>query len=307
MFEILNAVMQRRDAPKLIASQITFGIIPTGSGNGLASTLGTLKDIDETVIKAIQGRSKHLDMMGMRKGSSETLYSFVQVSYAFIADVDFGSEALRFLGEARFDIYATWRYLFLRKYKPMLKMIYEASSKDGTILKQCNKHHCDYCETALQARASTLAEWERDSKLSRFTPIEESLEEINSKSKNTHQLMTVNEHIVWFLASNLSHIGGAVYNGPYAHLSDGYCDVTLIRRAKVDVLPFAAMLTMLDKGDLDKYRMVEYYKVREFELEADKTVAKDKHLGIYDIDGERFDSSDKLHVKVYQGLINVYA
>ncbi|CAD8166878.1 unnamed protein product [Paramecium octaurelia] len=43
--------------------------------------------------------------------------SFLSLSYAFISEVDLGSESLRFLGGSRFDIYGIWRVIFQKKYQ----------------------------------------------------------------------------------------------------------------------------------------------------------------------------------------------
>lgn len=46
----------------------------------------------------------------------EPVYSCLSLEWAFIADIDMGSEFMRFLGGLRFEVYAVWRWLFLRRY-----------------------------------------------------------------------------------------------------------------------------------------------------------------------------------------------
>lgn len=43
---------------------------------------------------------------------NKKIISFLSLAYAFISEVDLGSESMRFLGGARFDVYGTWRALF---------------------------------------------------------------------------------------------------------------------------------------------------------------------------------------------------
>lgn len=50
----------------------------------------------------------------------------MSLSWTYIADLDIGSEHLRFLGEQRFQLYGAWRLLFLRSYNANL-----AYSKEG--------------------------------------------------------------------------------------------------------------------------------------------------------------------------------
>jgi hypothetical protein len=40
------------------------------------------------------------------------VYSFLSVSFAYIADLDLNSEFMRCCGEFRFDLYGTYRALF---------------------------------------------------------------------------------------------------------------------------------------------------------------------------------------------------
>jgi sphingosine kinase len=43
--------------------------------------------------------------------------SFLSYSYGIVSDIDIESEAIRFLGSLRFDVWAVWRVLTLRTYR----------------------------------------------------------------------------------------------------------------------------------------------------------------------------------------------
>ena len=47
---------------------------------------------------------------------SKPLYSFLSMTWSFIADVDINSEVLRCLGTARLEVYGAYRLAFLKNY-----------------------------------------------------------------------------------------------------------------------------------------------------------------------------------------------
>lgn len=50
----------------------------------------------------------------------EPVYSFLSLEWAILADVDINSEFLRFLGVLRFELYAYWRNVFVKRYRGRL-------------------------------------------------------------------------------------------------------------------------------------------------------------------------------------------
>ena len=44
--------------------------------------------------------------------NGKRVLSFLSLSWAYISDIDFGSEPLRFLGSARFEVYGWYRGTF---------------------------------------------------------------------------------------------------------------------------------------------------------------------------------------------------
>lgn len=57
--------------------------------------------------------------------------SFLTFSWAMIADIDIESEAIRFLGILRNDVWALWRVIRLRSYRA--KFSYLPIDKSGTL------------------------------------------------------------------------------------------------------------------------------------------------------------------------------
>jgi hypothetical protein len=55
--------------------------------------------------------------------------SFLTFSWAIVADIDIESEAIRFMGYMRMDIWAVWRVLNLRSYRATFSYLPPSSQK----------------------------------------------------------------------------------------------------------------------------------------------------------------------------------
>lgn len=95
--------------------------IPAGSGNAFAATqaLAARENVStkENLYLAIKGQRRKFSLGKMTlETHPEPIYSCLSLEWAFIADIDMGSEFMRFLGGLRFEVYSVWRWLFLRRY-----------------------------------------------------------------------------------------------------------------------------------------------------------------------------------------------
>lgn len=120
LYEVYNGLMERPDWE--LAVKIPIGIIPGGSGNGLARTISHVAGepyvsdpILASTLGIAKGRVSPLDLMRVETPSGP-LYSFLTVGWGIMADIDIESEKLRAIGEIRFTLWAFWRVLNLRTY-----------------------------------------------------------------------------------------------------------------------------------------------------------------------------------------------
>ena len=120
--EALNGIYQRSSSDwKDILQTVSLGVIPVGSGNGLARNvrfhLGERTRGDGTaqaVLNAVRGRSTPIDLFHLEHRGSDSrvdedsshMLGFLSLGWGIIADIDIESERLRSLGELRFAIYA---------------------------------------------------------------------------------------------------------------------------------------------------------------------------------------------------------
>ncbi|XP_026848247.1 sphingosine kinase 2 [Drosophila persimilis] len=125
-YEVLNGLMERMDWRRACRN-LPLGIIPCGSGNGLAKSVAhhcnepyEPKPILHATLTCIAGRSTPMDVVRVELSSRDkhyVMYSFLSVGWGLIADIDIESERLRSIGAQRFTLWAIKRLISLRSYK----------------------------------------------------------------------------------------------------------------------------------------------------------------------------------------------
>ena len=141
MYEVVNGLMKREDGAEAIG-RMPLGIIPSGTGNGLAKSLlssaGEPYDIVSAALLISRGGVAPIDLAEVTTGiaptaqgmaeryagrtlTEETTWSFLALMWGLVADVDLESETCRCFGAARFDVYAAVRIMALRGYRAVLR------------------------------------------------------------------------------------------------------------------------------------------------------------------------------------------
>ncbi|KAH8398766.1 hypothetical protein KR222_002973 [Zaprionus bogoriensis] len=119
--EIVNGLLRRADWPKVLDS-LALGIIPCGSGNGLARSISHAfnepyfsNPVLGAALTVISGRSSPMDMVRVQL-QQRVIYSFLSIGWGLISDVDIESECIRMFGYQRFTIWTLYRLANLRTY-----------------------------------------------------------------------------------------------------------------------------------------------------------------------------------------------
>ncbi|CAG5088845.1 Similar to Sphk2: Sphingosine kinase 2 (Mus musculus) [Cotesia congregata] len=122
VFEVINGLLERPDWKRAL-EELPLGIIPCGSGNGLAKSIAYAKqepyDSNPFLISAlsvVKNKYSPIDLVRIET-RSQILYSFLSVGWGLIADIDIESERLRAIGGQRFTIWSIARLIGLRVYK----------------------------------------------------------------------------------------------------------------------------------------------------------------------------------------------
>ncbi|ETN59614.1 hect E3 ubiquitin ligase [Anopheles darlingi] len=120
-FEVLNGLFEREDWQTAI-EELPIGIVPCGSGNGLAKTVSFLyeepfetKPVLAAALMVVKGRHSMLDVVRVETRSN-IMFSFLSVGWGLISDIDIESERLRAIGGQRFTVWSVHRLISLRTY-----------------------------------------------------------------------------------------------------------------------------------------------------------------------------------------------
>lgn len=120
VYEIINGLMERDDWQEAIKMPICQ--IPGGSANALACCLSYAEkqpfkniSLDHFAtcmsFNLIRATPSPMDLVKVQLGDQSIVYSFLNVEWAIIADIDLESEKYRFLGGSRFVVGAIKRIL----------------------------------------------------------------------------------------------------------------------------------------------------------------------------------------------------
>lgn len=99
------------------------GIIPGGSGNGLAHSINSIflggskssNQIFDCTFHVIKGQPTQMDIIRIDT-KQKVFYSFLSFGWGLMADVDIQSERLRCIGEPRFALWSIYRSFALKTY-----------------------------------------------------------------------------------------------------------------------------------------------------------------------------------------------
>ncbi|KAI9503226.1 ATP-NAD kinase-like domain-containing protein [Coemansia spiralis] len=128
LHEVLNGLLRRKDWAKY--KTLPLGIIPTGTGNGLAKSADCLWP-EQASVAVVKGESRLLDIMSATLASGRVEYCFLSMTWGLIADIDIESERMRWAGSARLDLYGTIRLMNLRYYGGRLHYLPAMESEDS--------------------------------------------------------------------------------------------------------------------------------------------------------------------------------
>lgn len=278
LHEVVNGLASRPDAA--LALQCPLCIVPGGSGNGLAASVGDFDALTAS-LRLARGLFRPLDLLrvvqaggadggggGDGEPAGETRHAFLMAAWGTLADIDFESESYRWLGGARFTVEGVAKVLKRKDYQARLlywpargaAAVAPAPGGGGGRGGYCGDR-CEVCRRVVAARSASPGD--DDGKAGE--PVE------------------VVGNLSWFTACNTTHLASDSIGAPLAHRADGCLDLVMLRSAGRARL--TKFLLGLDDGTFaSDPESLDYVKVRAFRLEPrfDGT--------LFDIDGERMEN-----------------
>ena len=122
--EIADGLMQSGKA-----SDLPFSIIPSGTGNAFAQTLGELEP-KKAIQKILDGERLKIDAMEIKQGS-KTSYAVNIIGWGMASRVNQISDQLRILGGIRYNIASLIGIATMKKKKLILRMDDEVINEDA--------------------------------------------------------------------------------------------------------------------------------------------------------------------------------
>ncbi|XP_074557627.1 sphingosine kinase 1-like [Curcuma longa] len=272
LVEVVNGLLKREDWATAI--KMPLGIIPAGTGNGMAKSLldsaGDMYSIANATFAIIRGRKRVLDVATISQ-KEKRFFSVLTLIWGLAADVDIESEKYRWLGSARLDIYALLRIMNLRKYHGHFQFIpapgYENHGEPVERVDEAKSHY-----------VLTQQEQGSDSKFKTcgYQGPENSLDGLEWRF--------VDGPFISIWANNVPFSAENYAPAPKAKFSDGYLDVVILKDCPKSAI-LGMMLNMSD-GSYVKSPYIMYLKVKALRLEPGKRIGHDAKGGIIDCDGE---------------------
>ncbi|KAF9945882.1 sphinganine kinase lcb4 [Modicella reniformis] len=287
LHEVINGLMERPDA--VLAHKLPLGAIPGGSGNALSfSLLGENhgNHVGNAVLGIIKGKAMPVDLCSVTQGDTR-FFSFVLQSFGMIADVDLGSEHLRWMGEARFTMSVVGKIMAQTMYPCELAYIPEETNIEK-IRSQYNERRrqpvvwADQTHDELDREHTVIVD-----RFGRATdPIKESDGWIVEKD---HFMTIVGAKMPWISKGSISH--------PAAQPNDGLIDLLVFPNdiGRIDGLK---VMVGVETGDHVYNNKVRYMKVKAFR------VSPQDHSGYISMDGEHTPYAP-YQVEAHRGLISV--
>lgn len=327
LWEALQGVMQRADW-RLVLARTVFGIIPGGSGNGLAASLGIL---DPAVAAAAicMGVSRPVDLTAVRQygddGVVKVWWSILMLTWGLISDVDIGSENLRALGGARFTVAGLQRIAKLHSYAGRIAVL--PADADGTPLPpRCDGAlgDCKHCDTkqridehvrdapsssSSSSAAAPAAPHKLDpaavkhgSSLGAALDVKTRVPRDFSFDAPPDGWKVLPEtQFLLLLVQNHTHLSYDSYVTPHAHISDGKLDVVAVPDGATRGAALKLLLKLESGTAFTGTPAARYSKALAVVVEP----SNPNDTGIMDADGEEIPAV-RTSIEVYRSMLRVF-
>ncbi len=312
LYEAINGVMERPDWQECI-QKLKFGVIPAGTGNGLATVIGA-RPKGKKACSALQaafivarGFYSPLDLMSVFQNDKRT-FAFLSVTWAAIADVDLGTENMRWMGSTRNLVGAVKSILGHKYYQGRVKYVEATDYKKVEENIRRGSHSRD--EAPVQVGAHTtvvdgppcsllvqnLAEEFQKISPTHFTKNQQIQNEMQVQAHSPVQ--EIEDKFFLFVVTNITHLAHDFIASPAAHMHDGVVDLVMIRNQ----LSRTDLMKLLGDTETGKYadsQHVEMHKVKAF---AFYPIDQGSYIAV---DGEQLDYAP-LICEVHPGLLNIF-
>ncbi|CAM9810188.1 unnamed protein product [Ascophyllum nodosum] len=263
-FEVLQGLYARPDCARQL-SRISLGIMPTGTGNGLAKTLSEESGEEYGVVGAAflvaKGHTRPLDLAPTESGEKKYL-GFLNVGWGMISDIDMESEAYRWLGSVRFTIGTAVRIASLKYYTGRITFLPAENVEVGGEGKDGEGGGSGESTVPFQ-----------------MPPLTEPLHSANSSTRGGWT--TVEGQFVLASITQTKYISHDLPTAPSSRLGDGLLDLFYMKKGatRIDMIK---MFLAMEKGEHigPRHPHMKWHRVQAFRIEPLSS------MGRLTVDGE---------------------
>ncbi|KAK4198350.1 putative phingoid long chain base kinase [Triangularia verruculosa] len=302
--EVFNGLAKRPDARRAL-SKIAVCHIPCGSGNAMSCNLYGTHRPTLAALAIIKGVPTRLDLVSITQGE-ERFVSFLSQALGVIADLDLGTEHLRWMGAARFTVGFLALVLQKKTYPCDIAVKVEIEHKEN--VKKHYREHVANCNTdSEQSKACD----ETDADGCAVTSSSPSLGPTGEgdgpglpplKYGTVMDKLPEGWELVPYEKLGSFYCGNMAYMAPDANFfsaalaNDGLMDL-IITQGDVNPLKSIGLQLAVDSGEFFDSPLVTYRKISAYRL-IPRNAGKGGHLSI---DGEAR-PFEPFQAEIHQGL-----
>ncbi|CAM9303527.1 unnamed protein product [Ectocarpus fasciculatus] len=288
-FEVLQGMYARPDCARQL-SRLSLGIVPAGSGNGLAKTVsvesGEWFGTVSASFLAAKGQTKAMDLLPTESGDKKYL-AFLNVGWGMISDVDIESEAYRWMGSLRFTVGTIVRIVSLKHYRGRISFLPDLDAAAATT-------------TTTPSNVTTSAPF-------RMPPLSEPVHRDGAGSDSSAAVApalegwtSVEGEFILADMTQTSHIAHDMPMAPHSRLGDGLMDLFFIKKGASRFAMIQMFLAMEKGGHISpRFPCISWHRVRAFRIEPLTS------SGRLTVDGELVDYAP-LQQHVWRKAANVF-
>ncbi|CBN76438.1 Sphingosine kinase [Ectocarpus siliculosus] len=256
-FEVLQGMYARPDCARQL-SRLSLGIVPAGSGNGLAKTVsvesGEWFGAVSASFLAAKGQTKAMDLL-LTESADKKYLAFLNVGWGMISDVDIESEAYRWMGSLRFTVGTIVRIANLKHYRGRISFLPDLDAAAATT-------------PTPSKNASASAPF-------RMPPLSEPVHQDGAGSESAaagapalEGWTSVEGEFILADMTQASHIAHDMPMAPHSRIGDGLIDLFFIKKGASRFAMIQMFLAMEKGGHISpRFPCISWHRVRAFRIE----------------------------------------
>ena len=280
--EVFNGLGKKRDARRAL-SKVAVVQLPCGTGNAMSWNLNGTDSTSMAALCIVKGIRTPLDLVSITQGDKRTL-SFLSQSVGVVAEVDLGTEHLRWMGSARFTYGFLVRFMKKTVYPCDIAVKVEIPTK-AAIREHYRKelsHHVDSnCRHELPETDENALPALKFGSVKDLLPSGWSL--------------VPHDRMGNFYSGNMAYMAADANFFPASLPNDGYLDLVTLDG---DISRTAAIQSLMavENGKFFDMPHVNYRKVSGYRI-----IPKSQKHGYISIDGERV-PFQPFQAEIHRGL-----